>query len=173
MNVGLLPAGVRPHSISERGDVVGNEDATDILHLLHMLIRNLRPSPSGLELNDGNRIAPRHVQVLIHLGSNGQLSVSEIAQKLGVNLTTASLSVAQLAQAGMVERSEDPKDHRRTIVKISDRYEKISKLIIDEKVTPLQRVLDEMGPEKTKGLTELLSDLNRRLSSQPEFYTQD
>lgn len=173
MNVGLLPAEVRPHSISERGDVVGNEDATDILHLLHMLIRNLGPSPSGLELNDGNRIAPRHVQVLIHLGSNEQLSVSEIAQKLGVNLTTASLSVAQLAQAGMVERSEDPKDHRRTIVKISDRYEKISKLIIDEKVTPLQRVLDEMGPEKTKGLTELLTDLNRRLSSQPEFYTQD
>ena len=44
---------------------------------------------------------------------------------------------------------------------------------VDEKVTPLQRVLDEMGPEKTKGLTELLTDLNRRLSSQPEFYTQD
>lgn len=150
-----------------------NKEATDLVLILHNLMRNIKPSPGTLGLIDGNRIAPRHVQVLIHLGEHGQLSVSEIAQRLGVNLTTASLSVAQLAQAGFVERNEDPEDHRRTIVKIADHYRHISERIVNEKITPLQRSLTSMGPKKANLLIELLEELDSTLSTQPEHIQND
>ncbi len=106
---------------------------------------------------------------MIHLVNAGQMSVSDISNRLGVNLATASLSVTQLANIGIVERKEDPEDHRRTIVSIAERYLKIASELNAEKVVPMRRALGEMGEEKSKLLLELLIELEQKVKQQPEF----
>ena len=97
------------------------------------------------------------------------MSVSDIANRLGVNLTAASMSVAQLANVGIVERKEDPEDHRRTIVSIAEPYLKMASEINAEKVVPMRRALGEMGEEKANQLVELLVELEQKVRQQPEF----
>ncbi len=98
-----------------------------------------------------------------------EMSVSEISNRLGVNLATASVSVTQLANFGIVERKEDPEDHRRTIVSISEAYLKIASDINAEKVVPMRRALGEMGEERSNLLLELLVELEQKVKQQPEF----
>jgi DNA-binding MarR family transcriptional regulator len=51
------------------------------------------------------------------LAHHGALAVSELAGLLGIGNPAASILVQLLVQHGLVERSEDAKDRRRTIVR--------------------------------------------------------
>lgn len=74
------------------------------------------PALAGLDL------APRHLTMLAHLEHYGPLTVNEIARRLVVEPTTVSLMVSDLDRAGVVDRSADPADGRRRIVRISRSY---------------------------------------------------
>ena len=77
-------------------------------------VPGLSCSPS----NDGG-LGPRHVPVLIQLIVDGELSVSQLADRLGVTLAAASLMVGELDRCGLVERREDAADRRRTLVAVA------------------------------------------------------
>jgi DNA-binding MarR family transcriptional regulator len=69
------------------------------------------PSPAG-------RPSPRHLAMLMSLTAIGPGSVSDLAARLNLTLTHTSQIVGELAESGLVERSEDPNDRRRTIVSV-------------------------------------------------------
>ena len=58
----------------------------------------------------------RTVFIVAH---NKTSSVMQIAQHLGIGEPTASHLIDKLVQAGLVDRSEDPMDRRRAIVRLS------------------------------------------------------
>jgi DNA-binding MarR family transcriptional regulator len=64
-------------------------------------------------------LAPRHLSLLSYLLFDGQLTVSDIAQRLQVAPTTVSLLVGDLAEKGVLTRREDEADRRRHIVDIA------------------------------------------------------
>src|SRR5262245_59140505 len=63
-------------------------------------------------------LAPRHLSQLSLLLFDGPLTVSELAEKLGVAPTTVSLIVGELSRKGVLVRREDSADRRRRIVDI-------------------------------------------------------
>jgi DNA-binding MarR family transcriptional regulator len=56
--------------------------------------------------------------------SRGALSVSEVGEALGTGKAAASLLVDRLVQLGLVERTEDPADRRRTLVHLTPEAER-------------------------------------------------
>jgi DNA-binding MarR family transcriptional regulator len=64
-------------------------------------------------------LAPRHMNLLINLALAGPLSVSELSARLGIGLATTSLLVGELGRVGIVMRTEDETDRRRTIVDLA------------------------------------------------------
>ena len=62
-------------------------------------------------------LSPRHVAALEHL-RGGDLTVGELAARLGLTMPTVSGVLADLDRAGFIERHPDPADRRRTIVAI-------------------------------------------------------
>ena len=65
-------------------------------------------------------LAPRHLSLLSYLVFDGPLSVSQLAERLGVASTTASLLVSELAAKGVLTRRPDDSDRRRHIIDIAD-----------------------------------------------------
>src|SRR5579884_4451494 len=59
------------------------------------------------------------VRVLFVLTRLHTATVSGIAEELGVGLPTASHLIEKLVRTGLVERSEDPKDRRYTLVRLT------------------------------------------------------
>ncbi|UGQ15300.1 MarR family winged helix-turn-helix transcriptional regulator [Yinghuangia sp. ASG 101] len=65
-------------------------------------------------------LAPRHLSLLAYLLFDGPMAVNEIAARLEVAPATVSLMVGELDKMGILERTPDAADRRRTIVSITD-----------------------------------------------------
>src|SRR5271163_5011896 len=102
------------------------EDVDELSSLLWETFRGLKQSsPPPQELRDAatrGSLGPRHMPALLAVAAAGPLSVSELARRLGLGLSTTSAIVGQLNRAGLLERAEDDTDRRRTIVRLHSAY---------------------------------------------------
>ena len=60
------------------------------------------------------------VKALIHLYNNGERSMGELASGLAVSLPSASELVDRLVDRGLVDKTIDPADRRRVLVRPTD-----------------------------------------------------
>jgi DNA-binding MarR family transcriptional regulator len=72
--------------------------------------------------------------------------VSDLARRLGLGLSTTSAIVGQLSRAGLLQRSEDERDHRRTIVRLHDEYREVISSWALRTLAPLRRTLELLPP---------------------------
>lgn len=82
-------------------------------------------------------------------------------------LTTTSLLVTQLADAGLLERSEDAADRRRTLVAVRQSGSDEVLQIVNVHLQPLQRTLDRLGRQQAEALLEGLNVLVQELDHRP------
>jgi DNA-binding MarR family transcriptional regulator len=95
---------------------------------------------------DSGGLGPRHVPVLMAVAFMGEPGVSQIADRIGLSLATTSLMVGELAREGLVERTEDERDRRRTIVRLHPDYQAIMDAWAEERFAPVGRALSRMTP---------------------------
>jgi DNA-binding MarR family transcriptional regulator len=95
---------------------------------------------------DKGSLGERHFPPLIVLSLEGPLSVSELADRVGLTVATTSLLVGELSKAGLVERREDERDRRRTIVSLAEEIRKIAEPRIQEHLQPFKRTLERLSP---------------------------
>ncbi|MEC3975250.1 MarR family winged helix-turn-helix transcriptional regulator [Amycolatopsis sp. H20-H5] len=89
-----------------------------LLLLMPRLIGAVKRAPIPDELR-GLSLAPRHLSLLSFLLFDGPMTVTELARRLELAPTTASLMIGDLSKQGVLDRREDPADRRRTIVSIT------------------------------------------------------
>ncbi|MGA4844014.1 MarR family transcriptional regulator [Streptomyces sp. G45] len=68
-------------------------------------------------------LAPRHLSLLSYLLLDGPMTVNELAARLRVAPTTASLLIGDLSRKGILERREDDRDRRRRIIGIAAEHQ--------------------------------------------------
>jgi DNA-binding MarR family transcriptional regulator len=126
-------------------------DLQEVAQLLAVIGRRLRggrslPPALAQAFRDGS-LGPRHMQPLFSLAMRGPASVGELAERLGLAPATASLLVNDLDRAGLVVRSEDRRDRRRTIVSVPDRQRRQLQRMARERLALVRRTLDRLQPE--------------------------
>lgn len=106
---------------------------------------------------------------------HGPLRVSDVAQRLGVDLSVASRQIASLAAEGYVERREDSRDRRAQLVAVTRAGRKVLRESHRRMVAGFTRVLEGWSDEDVNALTgglERLRDDFARLgaahTSQPK-----
>jgi DNA-binding MarR family transcriptional regulator len=105
--------------MSTRDGLSVDEGIRTMLLLMPRLVGRAKRVPVPAQLR-GLELAPRHLSLLAYLLFDGPLGVGELASRLEVAPTTASLLVGELSRKGVLERREDDHDRRRTIVTIAD-----------------------------------------------------
>jgi DNA-binding MarR family transcriptional regulator len=105
-------------------------------------------------------LGERHFPPLIVLSLEGPMSVSELADHVGLTVATTSLLVGELSRAGLVQRSEDERDRRRTIVSLSEEIRKIAEPRIKERLQPFRRTLERLSPAARAHFMEGIRVLN-------------
>jgi DNA-binding MarR family transcriptional regulator len=131
---------------------ISRDDVREVLWLLADVITGLKRSGSH-EIPDECRtpfdsgsLGPRHVPVLMTVTFMGELSVSQIAERIGLSLATTSLMVGELAREGLVERTEDDRDRRRTIVRLHPDYRAVMDGWAEDRFAPVARALGGLSP---------------------------
>jgi DNA-binding MarR family transcriptional regulator len=114
------------------------------------------PPPWG-----GPRIGgPARLRLLEALAAaSGPLSVSEIADAVGVDQPRASRLVQQAAQMGLVRREADAEDARRTRIALTDNGLAIVRGFRGERRTAIDAALAAFTDEERGELARLLTKL--------------
>ena len=101
----------------------------------------------------------------------GPLRVSDVAQRLGVDLSVASRQIASLAAEGYVERREDARDRRAQMVAVTKTGRRVLRESHRRMVAAFTRVLDGWSDEDvnalTSGLERLREDFARLSAAHP------
>ncbi len=125
-----------------------DEDLDELSSLLWETLRGLKhSSPPPQELREAiarGSLGPRHMPALLAVATAGPLSVSELARRMGLGLSTTSTIVGQLSRAGMLERAEDDTDRRRTIVRLHEDYEGVIGEWVGQALHPLRGTLERL-----------------------------
>ena len=95
---------------------------------------------------------------LLAVAAAGPLSVSELARRLGLGLSTTSAIVGQLSRAGLLERAEDDADRRRTIVRLHEDYSTALGAWLKQALAPLRGTLERLHASRTRPLHGGLAD---------------
>jgi len=109
---------------------------------------------------DEGSLGERHFPPLIILSLEGPLSVTELADRLGLTVATTSLLVGELNRAGLVDRNEDEKDRRRTIVSLCEEIRKVADANLKEHLQPFRRTLERLSPTARANFMEGIRVLN-------------
>ncbi|WP_280483299.1 MarR family winged helix-turn-helix transcriptional regulator, partial [Nocardia cyriacigeorgica] len=109
--------------------------------------RGLGYSPPPLRATfQTHGLGPRHGAILTQLMAGEPASVTDLARRLGVSLSTASQLVGDLARADLVLREEDPRNRRRTLVSIAAAVRPIFEQFLAVRSAALLRAIARLEP---------------------------
>ena len=151
----------KPQSLSPDDPLVG-EVVGQLRELLHAFLMASVPAWIDLQLT-----LPQLRTVFI-IAHNKTSSVIQIARHLGIGEPTASHLIDKLVQAGLVDRSEDPTDRRRAIVRLSPAGEElIEKLLGWEKFLGgwLHKLPEEDLAHFRHGLNAMINEIHGQASN--------
>ena len=150
--------------------VMPNPTPTELFIALGAVVKKLRHSPlpgadSGIAALAGGHPAPRHIAALLQIATDGPIGMSELAERLHVSLATTSQVVTELAEWGLIERTTDEADRRRTLVSVAAEHRPLTRAIIDQRMRPLQRALRRLEPDEAAALVRGLLVLAEELGA--------
>jgi DNA-binding MarR family transcriptional regulator len=127
------------------------EDLTELVALLPVTLHDLKNSvPAPMPMRDAMERAAlgnRHASALLAVAAVEPIGVSELAKRLGLLLSSTSTIVGELSRAGLVERTEDDEDRRRTIVRVHEDYRDAMEGWIEGAMAPLRHTLERLSPQ--------------------------
>lgn len=127
------------------------DDLIELASLVPITLHDLKNSvPAPMPMRDAmerTTLGKRHATALLAVAAAEPISVSELARRLGLLLSSTSTIVGELSRAGLVERAEDEHDRRRTIVRVHADYRDSMEEWLDAALAPMRITLQRLSPE--------------------------
>lgn len=95
--------------------------------------------------------------MLVQLAELDDARVSDLAEAAGVDLSTASRTIARLVSAGHVDKSPDPTDGRATVHRLTPDGRRTVDRLVAARNQWLDELLDDFSPTERAALAGLLS----------------
>jgi DNA-binding MarR family transcriptional regulator len=126
------------------------DDLAELTSLFPVTLHDLKSAvPAPMPMRDAMERASlgrRHANALLAVAAVEPISVSELAKRLGLLLSSTSTIVGELSRAGLLERAEDERDRRRTIVRVHDDYRSAMEGWLEMAVAPIRHTLERLSP---------------------------
>ncbi len=140
---------------------VSAADISRVEAALTVLVRKTRllAVSTGVQERAGVSLEPVSYAVLRRVAECAPARLSEIAEKLGVDASTASRHISRLVEAGLVERGADPDDRRANALHLTDEGETALRLLETARQEALAEVIGEWSAKDLAVLADLLDRL--------------
>jgi DNA-binding MarR family transcriptional regulator len=127
-------------------------------HILSSLLREFLES-SFLEEFCPHKLTRSQFCFLKLIAGNSELQVCELARCLGVSAASSSKNLDRLEELGLVVRETSPEDRRATLLSASPEGRHLVREFERLKASRLAPVIEELGPERTDELCDLLQEV--------------
>ncbi|HEY4451239.1 MAG TPA: MarR family winged helix-turn-helix transcriptional regulator [Solirubrobacteraceae bacterium] len=137
-----------PKSRQQAAEV--EQQLSELTALLPVTLHDLKnAAPAPMPMRDAMErasLGKRHASALLTVAGAEPIGVSELAKRLGLLLSSTSTIVGELSRAGLVQRSEDEHDRRRTIVRVHEDYRDAMGGWIEGALAPIRNTLERLSP---------------------------
>jgi DNA-binding MarR family transcriptional regulator len=127
------------------------DDLAELTSLFPVTLHDLKGAvPAPMPMRDAMERASlgrRHANALLAVAAVEPISVSELAKRLGLLLSSTSTIVGELSRAGLLERAEDDRDRRRTIVRVHEDYREAMEGWLEIAIAPIRHTLERLSPQ--------------------------
>ncbi|HWZ20297.1 MAG TPA: MarR family transcriptional regulator [Ktedonobacteraceae bacterium] len=130
-----------------------------------MLIHALKASSGTIWMEIDLTIA--QLRTLLVLAEEGPLVIGQIAQRMGIGLSTGGHLVDRLVQAGLAERTEDAEDRRRTLARLTPKGEDLYARLLNPSLQ-MQTLIQKLESEDLSAFLQGLKALNRLVEDEPK-----
>jgi DNA-binding MarR family transcriptional regulator len=135
--------------------------AAELLEFWHHLMRG--SSPHAYRLLEELDLTMTQMKALHSLSDcEREISVKDLADRLGLSLPGTSRTVDALLRRGWLERREDEEDRRMKRVGITDAGREVVQRIDSARLAGLEQYTAGLSPEQRATLASALSDLPHR-----------
>jgi DNA-binding MarR family transcriptional regulator len=135
--------------------------AAELLEFWHHLMRG--SAPHAYRLLEELDLTITQMKAMHSLSDCGcEISVKDLADRLGLSLPGASRTVDALLRRGWAERREDEEDRRMKRVGITDAGRAVVERIDSARLAGLEQYTAGLSPEQRAALASALSDLPHR-----------
>jgi DNA-binding MarR family transcriptional regulator len=144
----------------------GLETAQRLRVVIGRLGRRLRPTEAG----EAAGLTPARVSALLNVDRNGPLRLAQLAAAEGINPTMLSRMVADLVDAGLMQRSSDPDDRRSAWVSVTRAGRRLAERMRRQRTAAVEAALAELEPSQRDALERALPALEvlaERLPGRP------
>ena len=100
------------------------------------------------------------LRTLLVLAEEGPLVIGQIAQRLGIGLSTGGHLVERLVQAGLAERTEDPVDRRRTLARLTPQGEDLYARLLNH-TQQMQTWIQKLNDDDLAALLQGIQAINQ------------
>ncbi|MEW2547080.1 MarR family transcriptional regulator [Streptomyces sp. NPDC047002] len=142
-----------------------HEGMRKIIQLLPRITRGLRRRPSGPIVLDGVPLGPTHGSALALIQENKGVTAGALATALDLSAATVSGLVADLERVGFAERSPDPADRRRTLLRIVPGSESLVAAWLEGATAPIMRALQQLSPDERATFVKAMGLLEHELNA--------
>lgn len=111
----------------------------------------------------GITISRTNFRLLAYVEERGPISVSKVAAILDVSQPTASRSLQQLEEEGLVTRASDPDDGRVVVYAVTAKGRKARQKLRQHMHDQLAVALTDLGADRTGEIADALDELVDRL----------
>jgi DNA-binding MarR family transcriptional regulator len=127
------------------------DDLAELTSLVPLTLHDLKAAvPAPMPMRDAmerSSLGRRHATALLAVAASEPIGVSELARRLGLLLSSTSTMVGELSRAGLLERTEDERDRRRTIVRVHEDYRDAMEGWLEVAIAPFRTALERLSPE--------------------------
>ena len=145
-------------------------EVRELRRLLRLVLRGMwrgrrPPADLGRFLHGDPPIGRRHVALLVQVGTEGERTVGQLAEELGISLPAASKLARDHERHDLVHRREALEDRRRTMVYLNAQSANEVEAWLGRRDDPLRTTLAALGTDERtaflKGLRVLADELMR------------
>ena len=148
------------------------DDLAELTAVLPVTLHDLKSAvPAPMPMRDAmerSSLGKRHASALLAVAAVEPIGVSELAKRLGLLLSSTSTIVGELSRAGLLERTEDDRDRRRTILRVHEDYRDAMEGWLEVALAPVRNTLQRLSPQARAHFMEgwrILQEEASRLAS--------
>jgi DNA-binding MarR family transcriptional regulator len=113
-----------------------------------------------------DRVTLPQFRMLLVVGQ-GETKLVTLAERLGVNPSTAMRMADRLSAAGLVSREVNPTDRRETLLRLTDEGRRITDEVIAHRRTEITAILARMSAAQRQALVAAMSAFNEAGGEDP------
>lgn len=121
----------------------------------------------SLAAGDSDITLAQH-RALVVLGSRGPQRISDLAEQLAVNSSTATRHCDRLEQRGLARRDRSESDRRVVLISLTEAGIELLRKITEVRRSDIGRVLSVMEPQSREGLVLALRAFSEAAGEVPE-----